>query len=217
MLERLENRVDGAMEAEPEICQPPRMSENASTIADLTADDFLLVDQSSFGPAWRYEMVDGRIIARAALSPDHAAILAGLTGALGRRLREQRDCRPEVGSGAVPARRQRNTARIPDGTVRCGDLPRVMFEVVSPSELAHPRQRDRKRRDLQDVEGVEEIVELYQEGSAHIYRRRGQAWVFEAIDGLDATLTLDSINLAIPLAEIYAFVEIPPEDAEQIG
>lgn len=193
------------------------MSENASTIAHLTADDFLLVDQSSFGSAWRYEMVDGRIIAHAAPSPDHAAILAGLTTALGSRMRDRRDCRPEVGSGAVPARQQRNIARIPDDTVRCGDLPRVMFEVVSPSELTHPRLRDRKRRDLQDVEGVQEIVELYQEGTVHIYRRRGGAWTFEAIGGLDATLTLDSIGLAIPLAEIYAFVEIPPEDAEQIG
>jgi hypothetical protein len=51
----------------------------------------------------------------------------------------------------------------------------------------------------------------------HIYRRQGQAWTFEEIDGLDATLTLDSVNLAIPLAEIFAFIEIPPEDAEQIG
>ncbi len=191
------------------------MSENATIFANLTADDFLQMDQSAFGTAWRYEMVDGRIIAHAAPSPDHGAILAGLTTALGTRMRNRRDCRPEVGVGAVPLRQQRNTARIPDGTIRCGGLPRVVFEVVSPSELAHPRQRDRKRRDLQDVEGVQEIVELYEEPAAHIYRRRDQAWVFEALDGLDATLVLDSVGLEIPLSEIYAFVEIPPEDQDQ--
>jgi Uma2 family endonuclease len=188
------------------------MGENATVFTNLTADDFLQMDQSAFGTAWRYEMVDGRIIAHAAPSPDHGAILAGLTGALVSRMRNRRDCRPEVGVGAVPLRQQRNTARIPDGTIRCGGLPRVVFEVVSPSELAHPRQRDRKRRDLQDVEGVQEIVELYEEPAAHIYRRRDQAWVFEALDGLDAILTLDSVGLHIPLSEIYEFVEIPPED-----
>jgi len=193
------------------------MSENATVIANLTADEFLETDQASYGSAWRYEMIDGRIIAHAAPSPDHAAILAGLTTALGKRMDGRRDGRPEVGSGAVPARRERNTARIPDATIRCGGLPRVVFEVVSPSELTHPRQRDRKRRDLQDVEGVDEIVEFYEEPAAHIYRRRGDAWVFEALDGLDATLTLDSVGLAVPLAEIYAFVDILPEDADQTG
>jgi Uma2 family endonuclease len=191
------------------------MSENATIFQNLTADDFLQMDQSAFGNAWRYEMVDGRIIAHAAPSPDHGAILAGLTTALGTRMRNRRDCRPEVGVGAVPLRQQRNTARIPDGTIRCGGLPRVVFEVVSPSELAHPRQRDRKRRDLQDVEGVQEIVELYEEPAAHIYRRRDQAWVFEALDGPDAILTLQSVGLEIPLSEIYEFIDIPPEDQDE--
>jgi Uma2 family endonuclease len=191
------------------------MSENAIVFASLTADDFLQMDQSAFGSAWRYEMVDGRIIAHAAPTPDHGAVLAGLTGALVNRMRDRRDCRPEVGVGAVPLRQQRNTARIPGATIRCGGLPRVVFEVVSPSELAHPRQRDRKRRDLQDVEGVQEIVELHEDSAVHIHRRRDHGWVFEAVEGLDAILALDSVGLEIPLAEIYAVVDIPPDDADQ--
>jgi hypothetical protein len=48
-------------------------------------------------------------------------------------------------------------------------LPRVVFEIVSPSELRKRRERDRKRRDEQGVEGVLEIVELFQdEAAAHI-------------------------------------------------
>ena len=103
---------------------------------DWTADEFLRTDQHAFGDAWRYELVDGEIVAHAAPSPDHAAILAGLTAALGNRLRGNKNgCRPEAGSGAAPRQQQRPTARIPDATVRCGDLPRVVFDVVSPSEL----------------------------------------------------------------------------------
>jgi Uma2 family endonuclease len=64
-----------------------------------TAELFLTTDQHEFGDAWRYELVDGRIVAHAAQSPEHGAILAGLLGALGSRLRGNPDgFRPESGS-----------------------------------------------------------------------------------------------------------------------
>jgi Uma2 family endonuclease len=181
-----------------------------------TAEAFLVTDQHNFGDAWRYELVDGRVVAHAAPSPEHGAILAGVIGALSTRLRGNPDgCRPESGSGAVPKTQQRATARIPDALVRCGEHPRVMFEVISPSELRNWTGRDRKRRDLQEVEGVQEIVELYQaEQACHVYRRLpDNSWSFEALSGVDAVLHLPSINLAIPLSEIYAFAELPEADA----
>ena len=176
-----------------------------------TATDFLAADQHDHGPAWRYELVDGRIVGHAAPAPDHGAIISGLTIALGTRLRGNADrCRPEVGSGAAPRRQQRATARIPDLTVRCGDLPRVVFEVVSPSELRAWRARDRTRRDLQDVEGVQEIVEIYQdEMAAHLYHREPDGtWSFFAIGGEGAVMRLRSLGLEIPLAELYEFAPI---------
>jgi Uma2 family endonuclease len=179
-----------------------------------TAEEFLATDQYEFGNAWRYELVDGEVVAHAAPSPDHGAILSGLATALGNRLRGNRDgCRPEVGSGAVPRRRQRNTARIPDGMIRCGEHPRVVFEVVSPSEMRHWRMRDRRRLDLQLVEGVREIVEIYQDEYAlHIYRlAQDGSWQFEAIGGRDAALHLASVNIDLPLTEIYAFASPPQE------
>jgi Uma2 family endonuclease len=177
-----------------------------------TAEAFLATDQRAFGDAWRYELVDGRVIAHAAPSPDHGAILSLLNAALVSRLRGRRDgCRAESGSGAAPARQQRNTARIPDAMVRCGEHPRVVFEIVSPSELRAWRARNRKRRDEQDTEGVQEIVELYQaEAAAHVYRREADgAWSFEAIDGPEAVLTLRSVGIEIPLSELYETVDLP--------
>jgi Uma2 family endonuclease len=113
-----------------------------------TAERFLTTDQHEFGDAWRYELVDGRIVAHAAPSPEHGAILAGLTGALVSRLRGNPDgCRPESGSGAVPRSAQRATARIPDALIRGGEDPRVMFEVISPSEPRHWTERDARRGD----------------------------------------------------------------------
>lgn len=181
-----------------------------------TAEEFLATDQHDFGDAWRYELVDGRIIAHAAPAPDHGAILSGLAGALVARLRGNRDgCRPESGSGAAPRTRQRNTARIPDAMIRCSALPRVAFEIISPSELRQWRARDRKRRDLQEVEGIREIVEIYQDELAvHVYRKEDTGnWSFEAIGGAAATLRLTSVGLEIPLREIYEFA-MPGEPDE---
>jgi Uma2 family endonuclease len=171
-----------------------------------TAEAFLRTDQRDFGSAWRYELVAGLIVAHAAPSPDHGAIAGNLAYALGGALRRQQStCRVEVGSGAAPKRQQNDTARIPDVSIRCGECPRLVFEIVSPSELRRWRQRDQRRRDLQDVEGIEEIIEVYQvEAAVHVYRRAGGgSWRFEAIDGLDAVLPLESVGIELRLADIY--------------
>ena len=65
--------------------------------------------------------------------------------------------------GALLSQRRPRVLQESDATIRCGKLPRVLFEVISPSELQHKRQWDRKRSDLQAVEGVQEIVEIYQD------------------------------------------------------
>ena len=177
----------------------------------LDADEFLRTDQSVFGPAWRYELVRGAIVAHAAPSPEHAVILSNLALEIGLRLRGHPECRSEIGSGAVPQYEQRNTARIPDATIRCGKLPRVLFEVISPSELQHKRLWDQKRSDLQAVEGVQEIVEIFQdEMLAHTYRRQGTSWTFQSIAGPDATMELQSVALTVPLAALYD--RVTPEE-----
>lgn len=170
----------------------------------LEADEFLRTDQSEFGNAWRYELVHGAIVALAAPSPEHGVILSNLAGEVRSRLRGHPECRSEIGSGAAPQYERRDTARIPDATIRCGNLPRVLFEVISPSELQHKRQWDRKRSDLQAVEGVEEIVEIFQdEMLVHAYRRHGAVWTFESISGSDAEVALPSVGISLPLAALY--------------
>jgi Uma2 family endonuclease len=176
------------------------------------ADAFLRTDQCEFGNAWRYELVRGRIVAHAAPAPEHGVILSNLAAAIHSRLRSHPECRSEVGSGAAPQYEQRDTARIPDATIRCGKLPRVLFEVISPSELQHKRQWDRKRADLQAVEGVQEIVEVFQdEMLAHTYRRYGAVWIFESIAGPEAQMALPSVGITVPLAALYERV-VPEGD-----
>ncbi|HEY1931171.1 MAG TPA: Uma2 family endonuclease [Acetobacteraceae bacterium] len=173
----------------------------------LDADAFLRTDQSEFGRAWRYELVRGRIVAHAAPSSDHGIILANLARELGNRLKDHRECWPEVGSGAASRYEQRDTARIPDAMIRSGKHPRVMFDVVSPSEPHH--KRDLRRSDLQAVEGVQEIVEIYQdEMLAHAYRRQEAGWVFQSIAGAEAEIALPSVGIGVKLAALYLRIEL---------
>ena len=173
-----------------------------------TAETFLQTDQRAFGGAWRYELVDGQIIAHAAPVPLHGQIHGNVAVAIGARLRGK-PCRMEIGTGAAPHDQQRPTARIPDLLVRYEGLPRILFEIVSPSELRDWRGRNRKRRDEQDVEGVQEIVEINQsQPSVHLYRKGAQGeWTFEAVDDLEGVLPLQSIAIDLPLAEIYDGVD----------
>jgi Uma2 family endonuclease len=170
----------------------------------LDADEFLRTDQSEFGTAWRYELVRRTVVAHTAPDPEHGVILGNLAGEIHGRLRDHPECRSEVGSGVASQYEQRDTAPIPDAMIRCGKLPRVLFEVVSPLELRHKRQWDQKRSDLQGVEGVQDIVEIFQdEMLAHAYRRQGVNWTFESIAGSDAAIDLRSVGITVPLAALY--------------
>jgi hypothetical protein len=166
-------------------------------------------DQSEFDMAWRDELVRGRIVAHAAPSPDHGIILANLATEPGSRLKDHRVCWPEVGSGAVPRHEQRDTARIPDAMIRRGKHPRVMVDVVSPSELHCKRDRDLRRSDLQAVAGVQEIAEIYQdEMRAHACRRQEAGWPFQSIAGAQAEIALPGVGIGVPLEALYLRVEL---------
>jgi Uma2 family endonuclease len=188
------------------------MDTAARTTQFLDADTFLRTDQLEFGNAWRYELVRGAIVSHAAPSPEHGVILGNIAGELRERLRDHPVCRLEIGSGAAAQYEPHNTARIPDATIRCAKNPRVLFDVVSPSELQHKRQRDQRRADLQAVEGVQQIIEIYQdEMLAHAYRRQTAGWVFEWIAGPEAELALPSVGITLSLAALYERVPLPEE------
>ena len=172
----------------------------------MTVEEFLVTDQAAFGPAGRYELVDGRPVAHAAPAPEHGAIVVNLGTALSRRLAAN-PCRVEAGSAAVP--RGNDRARIPDVMIRCGGKPTVLFEVISPSDEKSQAQKAERYRDLMNVDGVVEIVEVVQaEFVCRLHRWRGEinGWQMEVISGAAETLKLLSVGIEIPFSEIYAKV-----------
>ncbi len=99
--------------------------------------------------------------------------------------------------------------------IRCDGHPKVAFEVVSVSDIQDWRALDLKRQHMQAVEGMREVVELFQEDhAAHVYRLSADgAWTFEALGGAEAVLRLESAGVSVPLADIYAFAVFTQPDA----
>ena len=54
----------------------------------LSLEEFLATPKSAFGPAWRYELHDGVVVAQAGPSDRHALILGNLIGMLSAQLPE---------------------------------------------------------------------------------------------------------------------------------
>jgi Uma2 family endonuclease len=184
----------------------------------LTVEEFLTTDPTSFGNAWRYELIDGLPVGQAAPSPEHGAIMSNLSTALNLALRENPDCRPEDATAAVPRNKRNDRARIPDVMVRCNGKPVVLFEIVSPSEEKSPRERNEKRRDLMNVDGVLEIIEIAQNDFAcQIYRKSGDLWAYDSAEGAESVVRLESLGVDIPLAELYRKVLPVPDTAPPQG
>ena len=178
----------------------------------LDADAFLRTDQSEFGTAWRYELVRGAIVAHAAPSPEHGVILGNLAGERHSRLRSHPECRSEVGSGAAPQYEQRDTARIPDAMIRCGQTSSRVVRgglpvgaaaqaAVGP-EASGPASRRGRAGDCRDLPGRDAGARL---------SAAGAGWVFELIAGPDAQVALPSVGITVPLAALYERVALEGE------
>jgi Uma2 family endonuclease len=125
---------------------------------------------------------------------------------------------PRLGSGpceALPSdlkvQSPTGNARYPDVVVECGALadddlfahtPRVLFEVLSPSNTV--RQQLKLIADYQAMPSVEQVVFLEQRRpSALLWTRNADGWRAEDVEGLDAVLRLPSIDVDLPMAEVY--------------
>lgn len=176
-----------------------------------TVDDFL---------AWverqdeRYEFVRGRLVPKAGASTAHNDIQVNLLVALKARLRGG-PCQPN-GSDLL-VRIDDRTGRFPDASITCGERgpnfltdPVVLFEILSESSEAV--DRGEKRRDYQRLPSLAHYVLIDQtEARVEIFSRAEGRWLFQELEGVDASLRLEAVDIALPLAELYDGVELGPE------
>jgi Uma2 family endonuclease len=177
------------------------------------------------GAEAKHDYRDGRIVPTLVGSPDHSLITANVTAEVGTRIRGT-GCLayastlrlfvpPDVGHGLGYT--------YPDAMVICGrpaldaadDLghtatnPRLIVEVLSPSTEAYDRG-EKFRRYLR-IPSFEEYVLVSQVVPVvETYTRQADgSWTFRAFEGLEVTAQLRSLEIDLPLAEVFAGVEFP--------
>ena len=181
--------------------------------------------EMELGAAKRHEYSYGEILPMSGGSDAHSFIIVNLTAEL-RAALKGKPC--SVAEGNLRVRDRREPRYVyPDASVICGDRqydpedpnrhtilnPRVIVEVLSPSTEAY--DRGDKFEYYQRIEAVEEYVLVTQDRpSAQTFLRQPDGtWSMMGVNGLEATLLVRSLEIAIPLAEIYYRVPLaePPQ------
>ena len=175
----------------------------------LTVGEFLIWDD---GTDRRYQLVRGVVVAMAPPLEAHGTIVGNAARGIGNRLR--RPWRVVVETGVRLPERD-DTFYQADLVVTCAPPkvgarwiaePRVIVEVLSPSTADHDRSE--KLDDYQALPSVSEIVIVFSDRRrVQLWRRRPGFWQVEDLIG-DAELRLESVEVALPLVELYQDVAL---------
>lgn len=175
----------------------------------MSLDEFLAWERCQ---ELRYEFDGFQPIAMTGGTLDHSAIATNLVLALRDRLRGG-PCRAYRGDVKVIAA---DHVRYPDVVVTCSPAspgtdivpePLVVFEVLSPSTARIDRTA--KNAEYRATPSTQHYVMLEQTAAAAtIFSRSGADWIGELVIGLDSALNLTGLGIELPLAEVYADIEL---------
>jgi Uma2 family endonuclease len=195
------------------------MSVAAQPTGRFTVEEYLRLEEDS---SQRHEYYDGEIVAMAGGSPEHSLIAANIIREVCNRLKG-RSSRIYEANLKVKIPRSRLYV-YPDATIVCGPLqrdpedksghtivnPLAVVKVLSPS--TEHVDYGKKFRQYLELESLSEYVVVDQrEPHAESYFRQADGtWLFTPVPGLSRSLPIRSVNIELPLAEVYAGVEFPP-------
>ena len=195
------------------------MAETA--LKGMTVDEFL---QWEDGTDTRYELIDGFVMAMAPPAPAPGFLAARLCTAIGAALRSRPSCMVQIEAGIIRPDRD-DSCYVADLAVTCNPPrpedpvirdPVLIVEVLSPTTASYDRQR--KVADYRQIASVDEILLIdSQTIFAEVLRREGAHWITEIVEGPAATLTLRSVPVGIPMAELYEGIPLPAPPAGRSG
>jgi Uma2 family endonuclease len=184
------------------------------TVAYVTPDEYLAAERLS---DYRSEYLDGGVYPMTGGSVSHVLITGNLIVELGAQLRA-RPCRvfPIDMKVRLPDSRK---FFYPDVMVVCGELqfhdnrkdiilnPDAVIEVLSPSTEAF--DRGAKFEAYQTIESLKEYVLVAQDKPRveQFVRRDGGKWSYTAVEGLESSLALPSIEGSLNLSAVYDKVD----------
>jgi Uma2 family endonuclease len=166
----------------------------------------------------KHEFFNGDIFAMAGAHPNHNTLSVNLIREIGNELiKKGRPCRVFNSDQRVRAE-QPSASRIgyfyPDVSVVCGKPefssdnpptllnPTLIIEVLSDStrEYDFGKKLDYYRA----IASVQEIVFMsFDKVRVSVFRRQNDAWILHDVLSLEQPLTIESLNLSLPLAELY--------------
>jgi Uma2 family endonuclease len=177
----------------------------------------------------RYEYINGKIYAMSGASHNHTKISTDFLIAFGTRI--DRDSCEVFNSDLRVSYNPRHNYYYPDVTIVCGEPdyvpeqslititnPSIIVEVLSPS--TEKMDRTVKWLDYRQLPSLQEYILVAQDKPVveQFIRQTGTPkirWLLEVTTGLDKTITLPSLGITIPMAEIYSravFDEIGEEE-----
>ena len=179
------------------------------TQAHYTAEDYLKLERSV---PYKSEFYDGQINAMTGANRKHNLITVNIAGELCSQLKK-RPCEAYINDMRVKAA-EAPSYHYPDITVVCGKPqfedgqmdtllnPTLLIEVLSPSTEAYDRggkfARYRKIPTLREY-----LLVTQDQPSIERYQRQGDVWILSEAVGLEASVTLESIDCVLSLREVY--------------
>ncbi len=174
---------------------------------DLSYSEYLAYEQFS---RTKHEFINGQAYAMAGASEDHNLLVGGLFSRIWNHLRGK-PCRVFSSDMKLTIASANNATYYPDVMVVCDrtdsdpyvkQKPCLLIEVLSPSTAMLDRRE--KLFNYQQLASLQEYVLVSQsEVKVELYRRdRDGGWLVQSL-GLGDSLHLQSIDLAIALADIY--------------
>jgi Uma2 family endonuclease len=190
---------------------PPSIAHRVVNDEPIPAEEYL--ERERAAPQERHEYIDGWVVRVSGASIEHNFIVSNLNRELGNQLRET-DCRVTTNDLRVTFPSLDKYA-YPDVVAFCGEPeleeehldmlynPTLIVEVLSPTteDYDHGKKFSRYRR----IDTLQEYLLVAQDAPRveHYVRQDDGSWRLTDTDGLDATITLPSIEAELPLDEVY--------------
>ena len=187
-------------------------------VASFTATEYLLRERAA---EYRSEYYAGEIFGMAGGSPRHSRIKTNFLTQLNVRL-ERHPCTPY--DSDLRIRVPTGLYTYPDVSVICGDLefddehkdtvlnPTVLVGVLSPTTEAY--DRGKKFDHYRQIKSLREYVLVSQDEPRieRFLRNNDDTWTLAIASGLTESITLPSIGVTLPLAEVFVKVDFTAED-----
>ncbi len=167
----------------------------------------------------KHEYFDGQVVAMAGAREAHNRIVANVIGELHAHLKGKTcDVFPSDLRIATPSS---NSYMYPDVSIVCGDIkkkdgefdtctnPTVIIEVMSDS--TRDRDMGYKFFYYQQIPSLKEyiLIDSLTYFTETIYRQPDDSWKFDTVNDINSAVTVRSIDITLPLADIYYKVSLP--------